>query len=113
MKYKIISLMLGVICIVLAINYYRLQKFTNAVGTTAPCPEMTELEKLRMEKVSWIEREDQFLKENGALVSENNELKMQLNRKPIYIYKNAKSNPLNDGASEHYTGVLSRRYNAK
>jgi hypothetical protein len=110
MKYKILSLMLGIICIVLAINFYRLQKFTNAVGKPAPCPELAELEKLRMEKTSWIEREDQFLKENGALVNENNELKMQINRKPIYIYKNAQTPPINDDASDYYTSILSGRY---
>ena len=110
MKYKILSLILGTICIVLAINFYRLQKFTNAVGKPTPCPEMAELEKLRMEKVSWVEREDQFLKENGALLTENNELKMQVNREPIIIYKNAQTPPINDGASDYYTSILSGRY---
>jgi len=110
MKYKIISFMLGIICIVLGINYYRLQKFTNAVGKPAPCPEMAELEKLKMEKTSWLEREDEFLKQNAVLVTENNELKMQINRKPLIIYKNAQTPPINDDASDYYTSILSGRY---
>ena len=112
MNYKILSLILGIICIVLGINFYRLQKFTNAVNKPAPCAETAELDKLRMEKTSWLEREEQFLKENGALVTENNELKMQINRKPLIIYRNVQKNKINDVASESYTSTLLQRYGA-
>jgi len=113
MKYKILSLILGIICIVLGINFYRLQKFNNAVGKPAPCAETAELEKLRMEKLSWIEREEEFLKENGALVTENNELKMQINsKKTLIVYKNVQKQKIDDVASESYTSVLLKRYGA-
>jgi hypothetical protein len=109
MKYKILSLVLGIICIVLGINYYRLQKFSNAVSKPAPCAETAELEKLRMEKISWQQREDEFLKQNGALVTENNELKMQI-KKPLIIYRNVQKNKIDDVASESYTSTLLQRY---
>ena len=112
MNYKILSLILGIICIVLGINFYRLQKFNNAVGKPAPCAETAELDKLRMEKISWLEREDRFLKENGELLSENNELKMQINRKPLIIYRNVQKQKIDDVASESYTSTLLQRYGA-
>jgi hypothetical protein len=113
MNYKILSLILGIICIVLGINFYRLQKFNNAVGKPAPCAETAELDKLRMEKISWQQREDQFLKENGALTTENNELKMQINQKPVIIYKNVQKQKVNVAASKSYTSTLIQRYGAE
>ena len=112
MNYKILSLIPWMLCIVLCISYYRLQKFTKAVNRPSPCAETAELDKLRMEKTAWLEREDQFLKENGALVTENNELKMQLSRKPLIIYKNVQKNNIDDVASESYTSTLLQRYGA-
>jgi hypothetical protein len=111
MKYKILSLILGTICIVLGINFYRLQKFNNAVGKPAPCAETAELDKLRMEKMSWLQREEEFLKENGALVTENNELKMQI-KKPLIIYRNVQKQKIDDVASKSYISTLLQRYGA-
>jgi len=107
MKYKILSLMLGVICIVLAINFYRLQKKQDPV---TDCGHAAQIEDLNTQKAAWLEREDEFLKQNALLVTENNELKMQINRKPLIIYKNAQTPPINDDASDYYTSILSGRY---
>lgn len=110
MNYKWLSLIFGLICIVLGINYYRLQSYANKI-TKVNCPDMTELSDLRMEKAKWLEREDQFLKENGALVNENNELKMQLkNNKPLIIYRNVQKIKVDDVASQSYTDALQQRY---
>jgi hypothetical protein len=107
MKYKILSLILGTICIVLAINFYRLQKKQDPV---TDCGHSAQIEDLNTQKAAWLEREDEFLKQNALLVTENNELKMQLNRKPLIIYKDAQTPPINDGASDYYTSILSGRY---
>ena len=109
MNYKWLSLILGIICIVLGINFYRLQKYANKI-TEVNCPDASELGNLRMEKAKWLEREDQFLKENGALVTENNELKMQLKNKPLIIYRNVQKQKVNDVASQSYTDALQQRY---
>lgn len=100
----------GLICIVLGINYYRLQSYANKI-TKVNCPDMTELSDLRMEKAKWLEREDVFLKQNAELVTQVNELKMQLeNNKPLIIYRNVQKIKVNDVASESYTNVLEQRY---
>jgi hypothetical protein len=73
------------------------------------CPDLAEFEQLQYEKKQWKERERKLLSENGALLTENNELKM-LNRKPLIIYKNVEETPINDDASKDYIGILSERY---
>ena len=78
MNYKLLSVGLGIVCIVLGINYYKLQKQL-AAASNKDCGHTEELDKLRFEKTSWQQRETEFLSQNGALVTENNELKMQLN----------------------------------
>lgn len=109
MKYKWLSLILGIICIVLGINFYRLQKFASSLDVPK-CGHTLEIEKLEAEKKSWLEREDLFLKQNAELVTQVNELKMQLNSKPIIVYKNVQKRNINVSASESITELLQDRY---
>lgn len=109
MKYKLLSLSLAIICIVLAINYRRVYKQLQRTETPS-CSHTDELEKLEAEKESWLKREADFLKQNGELVAENNELKMQLERKPLIIYRNVQKSKIDNTASKHYTDVLRSRY---
>lgn len=110
MKYKLLSVSLGIICILLGINYYKVQKQL-AAASNKDCGHTEELDKLRFEKTVWQQRETEFLSQNGFLVTENNELKMQLEHKPKTIYRNAKNPFINRNASDMYTSLLSKRYN--
>lgn len=109
MKYKILSLILGIICIVLGINFYRLQSYANNLQVPK-CGHTLEIEKLEAEKKSWLEREDVFLKQTAELVTQVNELKMQLNRKPQIIYKNVQKRNIDTDASESLIELLEERY---
>ena len=109
MKYKLLSLILGIICIVLGINFYRLQKLANSLEIPK-CGHTLEIEKLEAEKKSWLEREDEFLKQTAALVVQVNELKMELNRKPQIIYKNVQKRNIDVDASESIIELLQDRY---
>jgi regulator of replication initiation timing len=71
---------------------------------------MKELEDLKFEKEEWKKRENVFLEQNAFLVTENNELKQQLNRKPQIIYRDVQKQTIDDAASESYTDVLRQRY---
>jgi len=66
-------------------------------------------------KAVWDKREYQLLTENGALVSQVNDLTTQLSKKPQYIkiYNDEKSSNISDSQSEFYNGILSRRYSAE
>ena len=77
MNYKWLSVILGIICIALGINFYRLQNYANNLNKVN-CPDLKELEELRFQKISWGERENVFLKQNAELVTLVNDLKMQL-----------------------------------
>ena len=109
MNYKWLSVILGLICIVLGINYYRLQNFTGNLPKVN-CPDLKELEELRFQKAAWTDRENVFLQQNAELVNQVNELKMQINRKPLIIYKNVQKIKVNDVASQSYTDALQQRY---
>lgn len=110
MNHKWLSVILGLICIVLGINYYRLQTYANNLNKVN-CPDLKELKELRFQKISWGERENVFLKQNAELVTLVNELKMQLeNNKPLIIYKNVQKIKVNDVASQSYTDALQQRY---
>lgn len=109
MKYKLLSMILGIICIVLGINFYRLQSYANNLQVPK-CGHTLEIEKLEAEKKSWLEREDVFLKQNAELVTQVNELKMELNRKPLIIYRNVQKQKVDDVASGSYTDLLQQRY---
>jgi len=110
MKYKVLSLMFGIISIVLAINYYRLYHYSNNVVMPA-CAHTGELEKLRLDKEEWSNREDVLLKQNAELVTLVNELKMQLeNNKPLIIYKHVQKRNIDAAASESITDLLKERY---
>lgn len=108
MKYKLLSTVLGIVCIVLGINIYKMN--STKVEQVQDCGHTKDLETLKFEKEEWTKRENVFLEQNAFLVNENNELKMQLKRKPLIIYRDVQNNPISDDASEHYTGILSRRY---
>lgn len=105
MRYKSLSFLLGMVCVALAFNLYRFANQTD----TLDCPELSELKELKYQRQQWLDRERELLSENGALVTENNELKM-LTRKPLIIYKNVEESPINDYASEYYISILSERY---
>ena len=110
MNYKWLSVILGIICIVLGINFYRLQNYANNLQVPK-CGHTLEIDKLEAEKKSWLEREDVFLKQTAELVTQVNELKMQLeNNKPLIIYRNVQKIKVDDVASESYTNVLEQRY---
>lgn len=108
MKYKLLSTVLGIVCIVLGINIYKIN--SRVVERVQDCGHMKELEDLRFEKEEWLKRESVFLQQNAFLVTENNELKMQLNRKPQIIYRDVQKQTIDDAASESYTDALRQRY---
>jgi hypothetical protein len=53
---------------------------------------------------------DYLLSENGMLVNASNEMKTQINTKPLIIYRNEKNIRVNSSASEQYIDLLSNRY---
>ena len=108
MKYKLLSTVLGIVCIVLGINIYKIN--STKVEKVQDCGHTKELEDLKFEKEEWIKRENVFLEQNGFLVNENNELKQQLNRKPQIIYKHVQKQTIDVDASESYIDALEHRY---
>jgi cell division protein FtsB len=103
MNYKILSVTLAIACIVLGINYYRLDKFTTSIGKRPACPESKELITLRAEKESWQEQIDELKKRNNALASENRRLKEPKVEQPV-------ETTINEEASGRYNDLLSKRY---
>jgi hypothetical protein len=111
MKYKIATMILAAWALLATVNAIRFYNYLEQFKAPKPCVEKEEVERLRMEKMSWLQREEEFLKQNSALVIEINELKMQT-KKPLIIYRNVQKNKIDDIASESYTSTLLQRYGA-
>lgn len=107
MKQNVLIIILSVLCVVLAMGYFRIKNESNQM-VTAPCPAIKELEQLKFEKSAWEKYEQELLEQNAALVKTNDSLFQKLNTK--IVYKNAKTPPSNAAASKYYTDILSKRY---
>lgn len=116
MKLKVLSALIIVVCISGIYWAYRNGKKIDEIqaeGMNNIVNESLELE----EKVKYLkEREDALLQENGRLIVQVNELKMEVERlsrkpeQPKPIKKNEKTVPISNSASKRITEFLSKRY---
>lgn len=111
MKKTILPIVVLMLLLALAGNNYRMYQKLQSV-TTPISVDAERLAELEEEKESWNARENDLLRQNGELVTQLNELKMQLNQKPTTIikYKNNEKRIINRSASERITNILTDRY---
>jgi hypothetical protein len=114
MNYKVLCIISGVLNVVLIANFVNFtqrsnKKISQLEQSAVPDRSLDSL------VVAYNNMERTLMEQNAALISENNELKFQIGKKPqiIKIYKNEKNTNVSDDASEFYNGILSRRYEAE
>lgn len=110
---KTAIIMLSVTCLALGANLVRVKiKHQKDIDELQKNPHTEKLEQLEAEKQAWNARENDLLRQNGELVVQVNELKMQIEKKPqtIYITKNEKNNTIDRNASDEFTRILTGRY---
>lgn len=111
MKQKILPILVALVIMALIGNSYRLHQKLKSVQTPVSA-DVTRLNELEEMKLVWDARENDLLNENAQLIIKCNELKFELEKKPltIYKYKKHENNPINNSASENITNILSNRY---
>jgi hypothetical protein len=109
MIYKISTVALGLGCIFLGTRMKVVQEKVDQVDqAVTEQSESVVLLTDRNEKLNAMNT--YLLEENARLINQVNELKFINDKKPLIIYKNEKTTPINDSASELYNELLSKRY---
>lgn len=109
MKKPLVTIVISILFIGLIANNYRLHK---AIEETKAIPIDNKSEELTYAIERMQSRENELLEQNAMLLIQINDLKFELEKKPITIIKKSKNEtlPINDNASEHITNILSKRY---
>lgn len=109
MIYKITTAIFALGCIFLGTRYKVLSDQMDLLQTDMTSGKAI-IEELERKNSELNKLNDFFLKENGELITANNELKFIQDKKPLIIYKNEKNRNVNRSASEQYNQLLTRRY---
>ena len=109
MIYKITTAIFAIGCIFLGTRYKVLSDQMDLLQTDMTSGKAI-IEELERKNSELNKLNDYFLKENGELITANNELKFIQDKKPLIIYKNEKNRNVNRDASVKYNELLTRRY---